>query len=210
MQPKQQKLITPAEYARLRGLNRSTISRQIQDGKIPTVDGMVDPRQADRARERNLNQVRRQQAERRKQQAPEARRSIAVAEPPAVEDVPPEIDYGVRSVFEALIAGSGRVPEVLCELGVRDPVALAVSAELFCDLVFALAWELTDHGYDWAGNDDRSKTPAVNMRSLAKKYGFKFDPAAVRMDFKAGRKRSAAELLIDKSDALLYPPSNAA
>jgi hypothetical protein len=60
------RLINAAEYARMRGLNRSTISRQIASGAIPTVGGLLDPRAADLARERNLNGVRREQAARRK------------------------------------------------------------------------------------------------------------------------------------------------
>ena len=48
-------LLTAAEYARLRGLNRSTISRQIRSGQIPTHEGLIDPTEADRARERNLD-----------------------------------------------------------------------------------------------------------------------------------------------------------
>lgn len=49
----------PAVYARLRGLNRSTVSRQIRDGKIPIHNGMVDPAEADLARENNLDAGRR-------------------------------------------------------------------------------------------------------------------------------------------------------
>lgn len=51
--------ITPAAYARLRGLNKSTISRQIREGKIPTHDGLVDPDEADEARRNNLDMSRR-------------------------------------------------------------------------------------------------------------------------------------------------------
>jgi hypothetical protein len=115
-----------------------------------------------------------------------------------------KVDHGARAVFESLIAASPRVPEILAELGVRDPVTLAVSADLFCDLVFVLAGAQSDAAYDWLGADDRSPTPAVNLRALAKRYGFKFDPAAVQIDFKKGRERSAAEQLIEKSDGLLF------
>ena len=48
-------LIRPAEYARLRGLNRSTISRQIGDGIIPVHNGLLEPPEADLAREKNLD-----------------------------------------------------------------------------------------------------------------------------------------------------------
>ncbi len=76
-----EKLITPAEYARLRGLNRSTIGRQIAEGKIPTAaDGKIDPVAADRARDRNLDQGRREQAARQK--ARRAKKPIPLAVQP--------------------------------------------------------------------------------------------------------------------------------
>jgi hypothetical protein len=55
---KRNTLIKPAEYARVRGLNRSTVCRQIASGKIPTHGGLVDVAEADRARRNNLDQVR--------------------------------------------------------------------------------------------------------------------------------------------------------
>lgn len=48
-------LITPAEYARRRGLNKSTVYRQIADKKIPTVGDLVDVAAADVARKKNVN-----------------------------------------------------------------------------------------------------------------------------------------------------------
>jgi hypothetical protein len=48
-------LVTPNKYAKLRGLNRSTISRQIRAGKIRTHDGLLDPKEADRDRRQNLD-----------------------------------------------------------------------------------------------------------------------------------------------------------
>src|ERR1051325_1226832 len=61
-------LVTPAAYAKLRGLARSTVSRQIREGKIPTRNaGMVNPAEAERARSLNLDARRRQQAKARKQ-----------------------------------------------------------------------------------------------------------------------------------------------
>jgi hypothetical protein len=56
-------LVTPAAYARMRKLNRSTVSRQIRDGVIPTIDGLVDPLQADRARDQNLHPLQRKNFE---------------------------------------------------------------------------------------------------------------------------------------------------
>ena len=52
--------ITPAEYARSRNLNKSTVSRQIRNGAIPTTaDGLIDPLAADRSRDYYLNPKRR-------------------------------------------------------------------------------------------------------------------------------------------------------
>src|ERR1017187_8507253 len=47
-------LISPAEYARRRGLNKSTISRQIAAGQILLVNGKINPVAADAARAENL------------------------------------------------------------------------------------------------------------------------------------------------------------
>lgn len=52
-------LITPAEYARSRGLAKSTISRQVRAGKIPVHSGKIDPHEADLARKTNLDNSRR-------------------------------------------------------------------------------------------------------------------------------------------------------
>jgi hypothetical protein len=147
----------------------------------------VDPTEADTARRNNLH-IRRG--------GPKVNRAT-------VEDVPFEIDYGARAVLEAVIAASVRIPEILCGLGVRDQAVLAISAELFVDLVFELAQESAGNAYDWV-REDCSITPAVNLRKLAKRYGFKFDREAVRIDYKADRDRSAAEQLMDRFDELLY------
>jgi hypothetical protein len=48
-------LVSLSEYARRRGLNKSTISRQVRDGFIPTRDGKINPVEADRARAENLD-----------------------------------------------------------------------------------------------------------------------------------------------------------
>ncbi|MEK7751704.1 MAG: hypothetical protein AAB654_07290 [Acidobacteriota bacterium] len=53
------KLLRPAEYARERGLAKSTISRQIAAGKITLrPDGLLDPQQADLDRKRSLDPLR--------------------------------------------------------------------------------------------------------------------------------------------------------
>src|SRR6266545_2780691 len=71
--------LTAAEYARLRGLNRSMISRQIRSGQIPTHDGLIDPTEADRARERNLDPAKRVAAKMRRQRELSQNRETADA-----------------------------------------------------------------------------------------------------------------------------------
>jgi hypothetical protein len=176
MQQTNGKLITPAEYARLRGLNRSTICRQIASGAIPTVGGLLDPRAADTAREKNLNGIRREQAARRKAERPANKPSTPALESPKVGRMYTGDARGaaLREMFEVLIAQSARLPGILCEAGVHDPVILAAAPEVFLDTVFALAYDLSDAAYDWCGNDDRSFTPAVDLQLLSRKYGFQF------------------------------------
>jgi hypothetical protein len=48
-------LVTKSAYARSRGLSRSTICREVAEGKIPTRDGLINPREADQARRDNLS-----------------------------------------------------------------------------------------------------------------------------------------------------------
>ena len=91
-----QKLISAAAYARLRNLNKSTISRQIADGTIPLTNGKIDPVAADRARERNLNGIRREQVARVREKRAEQKPG-PVAVPSAAER-----DAVHQAVVEAL------------------------------------------------------------------------------------------------------------
>jgi len=50
-----QQFVTPAAYAKSRGLARSTVSRQIAAGKIPTHGKLLDPVEADTGRDENLH-----------------------------------------------------------------------------------------------------------------------------------------------------------
>ena len=50
-------LVTPAEYARRIGKHRSTVTRQMQSGLLPSHDGMIDPVEADEARRVNLDEA---------------------------------------------------------------------------------------------------------------------------------------------------------
>lgn len=200
-------IISKAELATELKLSRGRVTQLVPKGLPVRSDGKVNRDAAVRWYRENVREGIEKRGPKPKVRIMPAARTT---ETPATEDAHIEIDPGARSVFESLIANSARVPEILCELGVRDPVALAVSAELFCDLVFVLADAQSDAAYDWGGNDDCSPTPSVDLQKLAKKHGFTFDAGAVRMDFEAGRERSAAEQFIEKSDGLLFPPPKAA
>lgn len=50
------RLMSQSEFARARGLNKSTIAREVQRGAIPlSRDGKIDPEVADAARRNNLD-----------------------------------------------------------------------------------------------------------------------------------------------------------
>ncbi len=52
--PKQE-LITQAEYARRKGVSRTTISKHVKSGKITLVNGKIDPVMADKQLKANLD-----------------------------------------------------------------------------------------------------------------------------------------------------------
>lgn len=83
MQRTNTKLLSPAQYAKARCLSPSTVSRQIRSGVIPTHNGLIDPKEADAGRDRNLDPARRLQAERRKEQ----RKARTAVEPRNLRDV---------------------------------------------------------------------------------------------------------------------------
>jgi hypothetical protein len=120
----QQKLLTPVEYAKLRGLNRSTISRQIRDGKIPVHGGKIDVSEADKARRENLDSGRSAEAGRRKIQ-----RSI---------DRSPERDTRtVEGLLGAILEWRDRLPALFHAMGAPTGVAL-LSGEVLEALVLSV------------------------------------------------------------------------
>jgi hypothetical protein len=128
--PKTSKLITAAAYARLRGLAKSTISRQIRRGQIPvSAEGLLDPVAADRARERNLDQSKRLGAELRKRSLPPRgnRKADAAAAPPAAGVDEPDLTHQARVDVLAEIAAPSEV--LLFALAC---VHLGCSRELAC------------------------------------------------------------------------------
>lgn len=93
------KLVKPAEYARLANLNRSTVSRQIARGVIPTHDGMIDPKEADLARAAN----------------------VSTRRPPIAEKAHPEFYLGVGYLAEHLRGAMPALHQLAVDLGIpRD------------------------------------------------------------------------------------------
>jgi len=126
------KLITASEYARLRDLNKSTVSRQIRRGQIPvSAEGLIEPVAADRARERNLNQTKRLGAELRKRSLPPRgdRKVDAVAAPPAAAVDELDVAHQARVSVLAEIAAPSEVIAFAMSC-----VSLGCSRELACAL----------------------------------------------------------------------------
>lgn len=72
--------ISKAEYARLRGLARSTVSRQVAAGFIEVdAAGRIDPEVADRARKERLDPSRGRPAEKNRKSEPRSGRGFAAA-----------------------------------------------------------------------------------------------------------------------------------
>ncbi len=127
-------LITPAAYARLCGLNRSTISRQIRDGKIPDHDGLIDVAEADVARERNLDVRNRRNAPSQFRFAMDTNRRIR------------------KELMDRILGHRNLVPAIMAGCGVRDPVLIHCADEVFAALVCNFAGELDP--YDWDHGED--------------------------------------------------------
>ena len=127
------KYITPSAYAKLRGLNKSTVCRQVKTGQIPVnSEGRLDPVAADRARELNLDPSKRLGADLRKRNSlPRGnRKADAVAEVPPAAAVD-EQDRAHRTRVEVLeeIAAP---PE--CLMFALACLHLGCSRELACAL----------------------------------------------------------------------------
>lgn len=126
--------ISPAEYARRRGLNRSTISRQIARGIIPAHKGLVDPKEADRARQKNLHLSRGRNTLRQREQAT----------PETGMDPDP-----CRAMLDRIRDTAAiRLPELAHRLRLPEHIALA-AADIFDSLLSLADADLDLDDYDW-------------------------------------------------------------
>jgi len=53
-----------------------------------------------------------------------------------------------RRVLDRIIESSTRVPEILCEMGVKDPKVILAARDWFIDAVFAFGGQLATDAYD--------------------------------------------------------------
>jgi len=122
VQHKRNKLVTAAGYARLRNLNRSTVSRQVKSGLIPIHDGgLIDPAEADRARERNLDPAKVAAADVRKHNPSPTESRTPLAEVKPTGDPDAAVDDDVAA---------GTAPEDYWAVRTRHEKAKADRAEL--------------------------------------------------------------------------------
>lgn len=176
-------LVRPAAYARMRGLSKSTVSRQIRQLKIPVTGCLIDPEAADRGRLTNLDPDRKGRAEQRKALAG-ARRSRAnsKADPSEV------VRAGQRQVLDPLRTKAAALPRLLQELG-APAAAVAIAAEAFDSLFFAaLGFDLIEALYGAKG------PPPIDSRSnqqLAADIGLPWDESS---------QAAAADALLDRID----------
>lgn len=172
--------VTKSEMAGILGLSRGRVTQLIAQGLPVRTDGKVDRVAAEQWYRNSVRQLPYKPGPRAKTQKPKPEPQLVPAG--AVEGVSTAVARvrAWRDLFETLIRESGRVPWILAGMGVRDPVALSIAAETFCDLLFLLADAESSVAYDWAADDDRSETPTVDLAAIAKKYRFTYDPEAVK------------------------------
>ncbi len=172
-------LVSQAEYARSRGLNKSTISRQVQRGVILLHGGLVDPREADERRRTCLSLTR----GRRKNPASggaDASDGRGASTAPVVDrfagvDTAGPVYLARRELLDTILGNSCIIPELALKLGCRD-MGLAVALyEMFRSLVIDLTDGIEAEVYDWAGNDD-IPDPDQDYKALAKKYRLSYGP----------------------------------
>lgn len=179
------KLLSISEYARLRNLNKSTISRQIADGKIPTRDGRIDPVEADTARTRNLSSCKVEAATLRKRARAQASPRRARVEPYPVRAQNRALDLSVataeraapsvESVLRAILAWRDRLPGLFHRMGAPHGVAL-MSAEVLEALLLTVTG--TMYGpipgpMDFAAIAADLNIPEVELKSI---YGSQCEP----------------------------------
>ncbi len=164
-------LITPAAYAKLKGLNRSTVCRQVQRGVIPIHDGLVNPTEADRCRVEGLH-IRGRNTLRQ-------RRERMAAEPPA-ELVPPGTtlvqvcDLRRRSYRDGQLATISDLRRPQNALTIAE-----VGLSLGCDLRQAVTlanWYIVLLG-EWGADEDEMDQledhPVPDWAALAARIGEK-------------------------------------
>jgi hypothetical protein len=104
----------------LKGLNRSTISRQIARGQIPVRDGLVNPREADKARRANLDMRRGRRKKSKASPAPAEIWSVAEVCAWLMDKIRGDLVTVAPAAFQFLAAEfaalGGQAPEIAGQL----------------------------------------------------------------------------------------------
>ena len=121
-------MISPAQYARSRGLSRNTVCKQIRHGKISAPNGFLDPTVADQERARNLRPSRVIEAARRKASSPKP----TVVAPSS--DLRRAFAEGQQDAIKRIVAGFQRLPRALVDLGLSVEQAYGAAIAFGCIL----------------------------------------------------------------------------
>jgi hypothetical protein len=164
------------------GSTRRAVQKALAAGRIKKLpNGRIDFEQADEDWERNTNQI---------QRRPRATKPIR-EELPDLSSLdcilnPERAAY--RKLFDAILSRRNLVPGILAASGVKDPVLLHASDDLFATLILGLSGGREDVAYDWESDDI---PPAeTNIAAVFKKHGLKITPKII----------SAADLMLNAVD----------
>ncbi len=165
--------VTPTRYAKSRGLSANTVCKQLSQGKISHVNGLINPAVADAERARNLSPIRVQEA---------ARRKAAAA--------PSDFELGQLDAIERIIAGFGRLPALLQMFGIQ-PRGILAAGDIFSELLWqALGDDTVVRLFGEAGPP---RTITASDKELCNALGLEHSPALT----------ASADLLYEKAAAFL-------
>lgn len=126
-------LVSPAEYARRRGVTRQAVYKAIRTGRLTAIDGKVDPAVADAQWDANTDPVAQQRAAawaRIKAEAQAAQEAAQRHDPAPLVPVAPSTPIAPRAAASDAPPRSPQEPATLNEARARREQAMAQMAEL--------------------------------------------------------------------------------
>jgi hypothetical protein len=100
---------------------------------------------------------------------------------PQEPDVDPRVRQALRGMVDALTDGAARLPGILADLGITDPIVLNAAPEAFVTLVVQFADKFIDLAIDF-DVDDLKPIPKWDLGRIAKKHGFKYNRRTLEAD----------------------------